>query len=498
MLKLEKKYDAIIVGSGAGGGVVADILSQKGLKCLIIESGAYRKAEHFNQNESDMSAIYYNRGAVFSKNMHLALAAANAVGGSTSVYTGVSFRPPQDVLNKWKSEFGLDFLTDDFVNSTLDSFDSDLNIHELPDDEINENNKLFKTAAESLGINVKKLKLNLVNCNGQGFCNLGCTQNAKQGTLVVQLPRAIANGAELVHHATVDTISENAVYFSVREATAGVKENLLPTGTYAASAKVIILAAGVLNTPAILLRSVKQLQVNNPNIGRFITLHPAFNLHAVNKNKITNYTGFPKAYYIDQYSETEGYYLETSFYYRGITSKNIPDWGEQHAELMSNYNKMMSILILSHDKAKYENRITINKKGQPVINYKVAPETKTSLVNAIRKAAEIFIAAGCTSFRLPATKQIITQSDKNNLNELIQEKYLDFAQTPLSTAHPQGGCRMGTSEKTSVVDINGKLWGSKSIYVADASLFPTSVKVNPYETIMLLATHVAKQNFDKA
>ena len=160
---------------------------------------------------------------------------------------------------------------------------------------------------------------------------------------------------------------------------------------------------------------------------------------------------------------------------------------------MARYDHMMSILILSHDKALYNNRIAINKKGQPVIDYSVSPETKNSLVMAIRKAAEIFIEAGCSSFRLPASNQLIGPENKNQLNNLIHEKYLDFAQTPLSTAHPQGGCRMGKSEHESVVDLNGKLWGTKSIYIADASLFPTSVKVNPYETVMLLATHVANQ-----
>jgi len=493
MQRLEKIYDAIIVGSGAGGGVVADILSQRGLKCLIIESGAYRKAAHFNQKERDMSAIYYNRGAVFSKNMHVALAAANAVGGSTSVYTGVSFRPPQDVIENWKSDYGLSFLTNDFVNSTLDFFDKDLSIHELPDDQINQNNTLFKTSCESLGIEVKKLKLNIANCKGQSYCNLGCTVNAKQGTLVVQLPRAMENGAELVHHATVDKVSENMVYFSVRETVAGIKENLLPAGNYAASAQSIVLAAGVLNTPAILLRSSKFLNLRNRNVGRYLTIHPVFNLHAVHQNIISNHKGFPKAYYVDQFSESEGYFLETSFYYPGITAKNIPGWGEEHANLMEGYKKMMSILVLSHDKASYHNRISINRKGQYVINYSVSKETRASLVKAIQKAAEIFLEAGCTSLRLPATKRVIGSGGKGELSSLIQEKHLDFAQTPLSTAHPQGGCRMGVSPKNAVVDTNGKLFGSKSIYIADASLFPTSVKVNPYETIMLLATHVANQ-----
>lgn len=493
MMEVQEKFQAIIIGSGAGGGVVADVLSQKGIKTLIIESGPYRKKEHFVHSERQMSSIYYNRGGVFSKNMSIGLAAANNVGGSTSVYTGVSFRTPKTVLEKWRKSFGLDFLSKDYVDNYFDYLDKDLNIHELDDSEINENNSLFKNAAESLGFHVKKLKINTQNCKGTSFCNLGCTEGAKQGTLEVQIPRALKNGAKLVHSAFVHKVSEHKVYFTVSKAKYGTADNYLQAGAYTASADVIVIAAGVLNSPAILLRSQKELSLKNDNIGRYISLHPVFNLHAINTDPISNNSGFPKAYYIDEFSESEGYYLETSFYFHGVTAKNIPGWGAENLEIMKNYHKMMSILILSHDKSEKGNRISINKKGQPVLNYSVSKKTKESLTKAIRKAVHIFIAAGCVQIKVPGANKIITPDDKENLGNLIRSENINFSLTPLSTAHPQGGCRMGADRKNSVCDTNGKVWGTKNIYVADASLFPTSVQVNPYETVMLMANHVAGQ-----
>ena len=494
---MQTQYDVIIIGSGVGGGTVANELRsyvKKGLKVLILEGGPFRKKKHFHQSERDMSSIFFNKGAFFSKNMHIGLAAAKTVGGSSAVYTGVSFRPPHSVIEKWRSEFGLDFLTDEFIQNTFSKIETDLNVHELPDSYVNDNNRLFKKGAEKLGIEVKKLKINIRNCQQQGFCNLGCTVGAKQGTLEVQIPAAMQDGVELIYNAWVHTIGENTVQFQIHKAPDNSEQNIEQEGIYEISAQVIVVAGGVLQTPALIKRSTKKLKIKSKLIGRFVSLHPVFNLNAVYQEKISNYKGFPKTYYIDQFSDSEGYYLETSFYYPGITSKNIPGYGKQHREIMKKYNQMMSILILSHDPSEYHNRISIDRKGNPVLDYTLNPTVKKSLTKAIRKAADIFFSAGCTEMIIPGSrKYILTKSDAENIENLVDSSLLKFEKTPLSTAHPQGGMRMHKDSRKGVVDTDGRLWGTKSIYIADASVFPSSTKVNPYETIMLLATHISKR-----
>ena len=494
-MTMDLVFDIVVVGSGVGGATFTDYLTRGNpdLKIAIIESGPYRTKEHFNQREIDMTALYYNRGAVLAKNLQLGIAAANTLGGSSAVYTGVSFRPPINVMENWKENYGLNFLSDVYVSKSLNEIEEDISVHELPKSLDNENNKLFQTGAAKLGIPIKRLKINTKNCEQQGFCNLGCTTGAKQGTLEVQIPRVLKRGVKLFCNTKVTTVEENKVNVIVNDAPEGTLSNTLASGTHQFKAKKIILAAGVLNTPAILLRSSDKLGLKNKNIGRYLTLHPAFNINGIHSKTITNYRGFPKTVYTDHFSESDDFYLETSFYFPGVTAKNNPGHGEMHQEIMKNYDKMMSILILAHDKAEYHNRINIDKNGKTVVDYTLSKRSKNALVKALKEAAKIFFAAGCIKVLLPASrKNPLLKDDVKELDRYISEKYLNLYKTPLSSAHPQGGARMGINDSTSVCDNYGKVYGTNSIYVCDASLFPTSVEVNPYETIMLLAKWVAE------
>ena len=498
-MKENLTFDIIVVGSGVGGATFTDYLTRKNpdLKIAMLESGPYRTKANFNQREVDMTALYYNRGAVLAKNLQLGVAAGNTLGGSSAMYTGVSFRPPKSVLENWKNNHGLNFLTDDYVTKSLDEIEEDISVHELPKSWDNQNNQLFQTGAAKLGISVKRLKINIKNCQQQGFCNLGCTTGAKQGTLEVQIPKILKHGVQLFCNTKVVTVGENKIHVIVKDAPKETLPNTLKSGSYQFNAKKIILAAGVLNTPAILLRSSNQLGLKNKNIGRYLTLHPAFNINGIHSEVVSNYKGFPKTVYSDYFSETNHFYLETSFYFPGVTAKNNLGYGESHQELMKNYDKMMSILILAHDKAEYHNRIAIDKKGKTVVDYTISKQSKKTLVKALKEATKIFFAAGCKKVLLPASnKNPLLKEDVYLLDEFISEKYLNLYKTPLSSAHPQGGSRMGDNHTTSVCDVYGKVYGTNSIYVCDASLFPTSVQVNPYETIMLLAKWVA-ENLEK-
>ena len=325
---------------------------------------------------------------------------------------------------------------------------------------------------------------------------MGCPTGAKQGALEVQIPRILKRNVKIFCNTEVLSVAENKVNALVKEAPKNTIENSIENGKHLFKAKKIIIAAGVLNTPVILLRSAKKLGLKNKNIGRYLTLHPVFNVNGVLKKAISNYSGFPKTVYSDYFSETDGFLLETSFYYPGITAKNNPSYGELHQEVMKDYDKMMSILILAHDKAEFRNRITINNKGERVLDYTLSEQSKKSLVKALQESAKLFFAAGCVKTLLPASKKLpLLKTDVDEIDKLISEKYLNLNKTPLSSAHPQGGSRMGSDITKSVCDIYGKVHGTKSVYICDASLFPTSVKVNPYETIMLLAKWVAESMF---
>lgn len=450
-MSLQSHYDVVVIGSGAGGGTVADVVSREadpGTDILVLEGGPLWRHDRFNEKERDMARLYFDRGAKTSRQLTVSVAAASAVGGSTVAYTGVSFRPPPRVTDRWRSDFGLDFLSGRYVDETLDAIEEDLNVHVLPGDWDNDNNRLFKEGCDVLDIPAKRLRLNLDGCEELGFCNLGCRVGGKQGTLEVQLPRAVDRGVHVVHNAWVDRITRDTVHFTVREAPPRTAPNVVATGTHNVSAETIVVAAGALNTPALLLRSRDGLDWQNPNVGRYLTLHPTYNVNALYPETITNYRGFPKTWYVDAFSESEGYYLETSFYYPGVTAKNLPGFGPEHERFMQAYERMMSILILADDPPRADNRITVDRSGAPVLDYTVPDSVRPALAKGLRRSARIFMAAGCTEMMLPGSrKQILTPDDEDQLDTLITPDSLNFHQNPLSSAHPQGGARMGSDQR---------------------------------------------------
>ena len=163
---------------------------------------------------------------------------------------------------------------------------------------------------------------------------------------------------------------------------------------------------------------------------------------------------------------------------------------------MSKYNNMMDILILAHDKALPENRIMLDKNQQAQLHYKLTQENISALVHAQRESARIFFAAGCEEAVVPSAKKALfkrSEVSDAELEEFVSEKYFLPNKTPVASAHLQGGCRMGSDEKTSVTNEWGQVHGHDWLYVADASLFPQSSHVNPYLTIMALAERVAEK-----
>ncbi|MEJ2215429.1 MAG: GMC family oxidoreductase [Gemmatimonadota bacterium] len=488
-----KTYDVVIVGSGAGGGTVAQALAPlvaDGRRVLVLEKGARLADREFTGRELEMAeALYEDSGGFLTADGSMTLAFGRAYGGSTVVYTGTSLLPPRRVIDGWNVP---DLDHGDLVDRGR-RYMAENNVHELEPALINDNNRLFVEGCRRAGYRAQQFPVNVKGCLGSSLCNLGCPNAAKQGTNRVQLPRAERAGVEVVTRAEVLRVNgDRSLDVVVRDVPAGGKG--LPgewaPGEYEVQAGFIVLAGGSIGTTALLLRSGFGERL--PRIGHGFTCHPAHILVGEHEKAITNDVGHPKSFYVDHAAE-DGYVLETCMYFPFTTAKNLTGFGAEHSAFMRAFPRLQQILVLACDKATEENRIEVDDAGRPVVHYTFTPGVVKSLVTATRASARIFFAAGALRVHAPeADPPVIERADAERVDELIRASHFLPGKISVSAAHLMGGAGMGRDASDSVTDAWGRVHGVPWLRVADSSLFPDSLEINPYVTIMALADRVAE------
>jgi choline dehydrogenase-like flavoprotein len=486
------RVSVAIVGSGAGGGTVAQglaPLARDGKRVLVLEQGPRFRDGDFTGRELDMSgALYADEGGFLTADGTMTLAFAQGYGGSTIVYTGTSLIAPERVIRGW----GVPGLDHGDLARRSRRFMAENNVHLLEPALLNDNNRLFVAGAERAGFHAEQFPLNLRGCRGSSLCNLGCPNQAKQGTHRVQLPDAERGGVEVVTRARVDRIGERWLEVTVSPRPAGGKgaEPEWAPGRYRIEADTVILAGGVLGTVPLLLRS--GLAGLPGGIGARFTCHPAHILVGEHLRPISNDVGHPKSFFVDRAAE-EGYVLETCMYFPFVTAKNLTGFGAGHSALMAAFPRLQMILVLACDKAVAENRVTVDRAGKPVIHYRFTPPVIESMVRATRAAARIFFAAGAVRVHAPSADPPLVEAwEDDRLDERIHARHFRTGTISISAAHLMGGCSMGGSAADSVTDVRGRIHGRPWLRVADASLFPDALEINPYLTIMALADRVAE------
>jgi choline dehydrogenase-like flavoprotein len=493
-----RTYDIVIIGSGAGGGTVAAELSslcRDGVRIVVLEKGPKLRDEEFTGREVEMAtALYEDGGGFLTAEQTMTLAFGSAYGGSTVVYTGTSLLPPERVLERWHVP-GLSFAD---VERRARKYVAENNVHLLEESLLNQNNRLFVEGCRQLGYRVQQFPVNLKGCRGSSLCNLGCPNQAKQGTNRVQLPRAEQNGVEVVTRCEVrriedQRIEDKKIFVSVSEKAEGSKgePSTWEPGDYEIDAKVVVVCAGAVNSPALLLRSGFGRSL--PRLGRGFTCHPAFIMVAEHDRPITNAVGHPKSFYLDQFAESDHFLLETCMYFPFVTAKAMVGFGEEHSGFMRAFPRLQMILVLACDEVDDHNRITIDGDGRAVVHYRFTPEVIRGLVQGAITSAKISFAAGAVRAHVPISHTpTIERADRERLDHIAKDPDFKFGKLSISAAHLQGGCAMGSGPEDSVTDSYGRVHGVPWLYVADSSLFSNSLKINPYLTIMALADRVAE------
>ncbi len=488
----ELAYDILIIGSGAGGGTVAQELApmcREGARIAVLEKGPRLRDDEFTGREIEMAEILYEDGGGFlTSDGSMTLAMGRGYGGSTIVYTGTSLIAPERVIRRWNVP-GLDY---EEVLHRSQKYVGENNVHLLGEGLINDNNHLFVRGCRKLGYRVEQFPVNVDGCKGSSLCNLGCPNGAKQGTNRVQLPRAEKGGVEVVTGCEVLRIEPRTVVARVAERPTGAagERSTWEPGDYRIRARLVIACAGAVNTPALLLRS--QIPASSKLIGHGFTCHPALILVGEHEQPITNFVGHPKSFYLDQFAEQDGFVLETCMYFPFTTAKSLSGFGESHATFMRAFPRLQMILVLAIDHASADNRVRVDRRGRPVVDYRFTPQVRRALARGTLTAARIFFAAGAKRVHVPmAATPTVEARDVERLESIVDEGRIRPGSVTVSAAHLQGGCGMGATPAGSVTDSYGQVHGVPWLFVADASLFPDAIEINPYLTIMALADRVA-------
>ncbi len=486
------RCDVAIVGSGAGGGTVAAALAPlvaQGKRVVVLERGPRFLEPDFTGRELDMApALYAEDGGFLTADGTMTLAFARGYGGSTIVYTGTSLIAPPRVIDGWRVP-GLDHAD---VERRSRKYMEEGGVHLLPPALVNQNNNLFVAGAAAAGYRAEQFPLNLRGCRGSSLCNLGCPNAAKQGTNRVQLPRAERLGVEVITRALVTRLAERRLHVTVSPRPPGGKgaDPEWAPGEYEIEAGTVVLAGGVMGTLPLLLAS--GLAGLPRRIGAGFTCHPAHILVAEHPQPITNDVGHPKSFFVDR-AETEGYVLETCMYFPFVTAKNMTGFGAGHSAFMQAFPRLQMILVLACDKAVPENRVAIDRRGEPVVHYRFTDGVIDSMVRATRAAARIFFAAGAVRVHAPsADPPLLTRDEAGRVDHRIQARHFRTGTISISAAHLMGGAGMGRDASDSVTDARGRVHGRPWLRVADASLFPDALEINPYLTIMALADRAAE------
>jgi choline dehydrogenase-like flavoprotein len=488
----EESCDVVVVGTGAGGAAIAAELAEGGRDVVMLEEGGYYTARDFTLDAAEMlKKLYRNAGtAVIRGRPNIIFSEGRCVGGSTVVNGGISWRTPEKVLKRWVWEHGLDGLAPDKLEPLFAKVEE--RVHVAPQDagSVGDDSEILKRGADRLGYRVVPVRRNQKHCCGTGNCVFGCPTDAKQSTLVTYVPRALARGARLhaccrVERVLVEGGRAVGVVARYRDPESGRAGPRLTV-----RAKVVVLAAGAIQTPLLLLKN--RLANSSGQVGENFLVHPNAKAIGVYDDDVLGWKGTIQGYQIHEFRD-EGIILTTSFVPPGLIALSFPWFGRESLAQMRAYNRMIVAGALVEDT--HAGRVSVDLFGEAKMSYQLSAHDVAQLVRGIALLSEVFFASGARRVLLPfASLEEIRSPDE--IRRLFARP-IPAAELECLTVHAMGTCRMGIDPRTSVVDAFGETHDVRGLFIADASVFPTAIGVNPQISIMALATRTGMHLLDE-
>ena len=477
--------DVVVVGSGAGGGTAAGILSAAGLRVVVLERGEYHDEADYSHLESDgYASMYLDGGLGTTADGGILMLAGSTLGGGTVINYTTSFPTPPSVREEWDRLAGFDdvFAGEGFEQSVA-AVTARLGTNQDNGDP-SARDRILEKGLRNLGWHVDEMPRNVSGCTDQdcGYCTMGCRIGAKRSMLATYLRDASDDGGRLVVGCEVTAIGVEGgravgVFARVGEHTLHVR------------AGAVVLAAGALNTPALLLRS----GVDAPAVGRYLRLHPVTAVWGHFEEMIEPWTGRLQTRYSDEFADLDGrgygFKFETAPIHPLFPAAFVgwEDGASFKRDILGlGHLGVAGVLLRDRD----HGRVTVTREGRPRWKYRISAFDRAHIREGVRRGAELLAAAGAVELFSSAARPVRWRPDGESIEGFVERSdAIGYGphQTSYFSFHQMGSARMGSDPQSAVLDANNEVHGVPGLYVMDGSCFPTSSGVNPMISIAAIA-----------
>ena len=486
----EIQADVCVIGSGCGGAVVARELSEAGHSVVVLEEGGHYTREDYGswRPSKSMNILYRENGALpaigIGDTPNIYLLVGKCVGGSSLVNGGVCWRTPERVLVDWRDRLGISELTLGAMDRAFDRVESELQVGRVPEHLHNEGVRRLQAAALRKGWSGRALDRNVVDCDACCRCLFGCPHDAKRSVLVTYLESAQSFGTRIYSDCRAEKIIRKG------NRILGVRARVIDRRTgiglhhLQVRSKIVVLAAGSIHTPLVLMKN--RLAGKSRQVGRNLTVHPSARVYARFDDPIDPWKGSFQSYAIEEF-RPEGIQLINIYPSPSIVLGTMGGFGVQARQDAERVRHIGAFGGMISDVS--TGRVRPGLGWNPLVTYRMLPEDKAKFLRALRLVGELWFEAGAREIYLPMPDpSVMTRPDQ--LNRIDPDK-IQASRVECGAQHPLGTCRMGVEPKQSVVGPWGQVHGLEGLYIADGSVVPTSVAVNPQITIMAMATRIA-------
>jgi len=480
--------DFCIVGSGAAGAVLAYELSAAGKKVVVLEEGSYWTGAEVPEDPAYALRLLFReagfrvcRGRSFVPTMQ-----ACCVGGTTFVNSSICFRFPQRILDEWASEHGIEHLTPAALAPSYERVERIAGIRPVAPEILGVKNRLFRKGTEALGIHGQVFSRAERDCQGCSECMPACPHGAKQSMERSYLPGAVKQGARIYADCRAEEILTRAgqvlgVRGVFRDPASGN-----PGGSIVVNAKAVILSAGVMDSPVILLKN----RIGNSSgwVGRNLVHHPGSALFGIFHEVVNPWEGATQGFGSGEYLDRD-VKLEVIWGPPAYLAVRLPGFGHELQGRLARYRHAAAWDSMVRGASR--GRVRAGSGWTPRISYSLLQKDVDRIVEGLRVVAEMFFAAGAHTV-LPGIHGL--PAEARGMQELadLRPGRIGARQMVIVSNHAFGTCRMGADPKRAVVDPFCESYDIRDLYVCDSSVFPSGTGVNPMEPIMVFADLTAQ------